>query len=144
MAVLDVKEFCNVIEECEESGLLERVGVDPSGIADPVNRLKLLGYDDDRIVGVSQGWRLTSSIKDTERKLAEGKLHHGGQPLMTWCVGNARVELKGNNTLITKQASGSGKIDPVMALLNAVALMVLNPEPRNPRSVYETRGVLVM
>ncbi|WP_342344403.1 terminase [Escherichia coli] len=57
-------------------------------------------------------------------------LVHGGQPLMAWCVGNARVEPKGNAVLITKQASGRGKIDPLMALFNAVALMSLNPEAK--------------
>lgn len=138
----DVNGFCAIIDRCEESGLLERIGVDPSGIADPVNQLKLLGYEDDRIVGISQGWRLNSAILDTERKLAAGKLHHGGQKMMNWCVGNARQEIKGSNRYITKQASGTGKIDPVIALFNAVALMVLNPEPRNPVSIYESRGVL--
>ncbi|EML8725184.1 TPA: terminase large subunit, partial [Escherichia coli] len=81
-------------------------------------------------VGISQGWKLGGAIKTTERKLAEGVLVHGGQPLMAWCVGNARVEPKGNAILITKQASGRGKIDPLMALFNAVSLISLNPEPK--------------
>ncbi|MNP78014.1 hypothetical protein D3C76_1755470 [compost metagenome] len=47
--------------------------------------------------------------------------------MMAWCVGNARVEPRANSILITKQASGSAKIDPLMALFNAVTLMALNP-----------------
>lgn len=81
------------------------------------------------MTGVSQGWKLGGAIKTAERKLAEGVLLHGGQPLMAWCVSNARVEPKGNAILITKQASGKGKIDPLMATFNAVTLMALNPEP---------------
>jgi phage terminase large subunit-like protein len=37
----------------------------------------------------------------------------------------------GNGMRITKQDSGVGKIDPVIAMFNAVALMSLNPEPTN-------------
>ena len=81
------------------------------------------GIPDGIVVGISQGWKLGGAIKTTERKLAEGVLVHGDQPLMAWCVGNARVEPKGNAILITKQASGRGKIDPLMALFNAVSLM---------------------
>ncbi len=83
--------------------------------------------DQEKLVGVSQGWRLGGSIKTTERKLAEGGLLHAAQPMMNWCCGNARVEPKGNAILITKQASGSAKIDPLMALFNAVSLMAANP-----------------
>jgi hypothetical protein len=73
------------------------------------------GVPQEKIVGISQGWRLGGAIKTAERKLAEGGMVHGGQRLMNWCVGNAKVEPKGNAILITKQASGSAKIDPLMA-----------------------------
>ena len=45
---------------------------------------------------------------------------------MAWAVANARVEPKGNAILVTKQASGSAKIDPLMAAFNAIALMAMN------------------
>jgi phage terminase large subunit-like protein len=139
----DVREFCAIVETCEESGLLDRVGLDPSGTSAPAQALNLLGYDEKRVVGIKQGWQLNSAIIDCERKLAGGKLQHGGQQLMQWCVGNARQEIKGSNRYITKEASGLGKVDPVLAMLNAVFMMSLNPEPRNPVSRYETHGIQV-
>ena len=75
-----------------------------------------------------------------ERKLAEGALVHGGSGLMAWCVGNAKVEPRGNAILITKQASGSAKIDPLMALLNAAELMGRNPDL--PSAGFDVRAMI--
>ena len=86
----------------------------------------------DRILGISQGWKLTGAINTAERKLADKSLRHSGQGLMAWAVANARVEPKGNAIIVTKQASGSAKIDPLMAAFNAVALMSTNPWSNQP------------
>jgi len=40
--------------------------------------------------------------------------------------------------MISKQESGVGKIDPLIATFNAVALMSMNPEPKN----YDIDGYL--
>ena len=32
----------------------------------------------DRIIGISQGWKLTGGVKTAERKLADGSFRHGG------------------------------------------------------------------
>ena len=133
----DIQQIGVIVQECEEAGLLDRIGVDPVGIGDIVDEVRGRNIDHDRIIGIPQGWRLSGAIKTTERKVAEKTLIHGGQPLMAWCVGNARVEPRGNAISITKQASGTGKIDPLMATFNAVALMAMNPEAKNVRSAYE-------
>jgi phage terminase large subunit-like protein len=139
----DVKQFGDIVRKCDASGLLDRIGVDPSGIGAIVDELENGDengegkIDHDRIVGISQGWRLNSAIKTTERKVAAQEIIHDGSRMMAWCVGNARVEPKGNAILITKQASGTGKIDPLMAGFSAVALMAMNPEARLRRSEFD-------
>ena len=133
----DVQQVGDIVERCEKSGLLDRIGVDPVGIGDIVDEVQARGIEHDRVVGIPQGWRLSGAIKTLERRVAEKTITHGGQALMTWCVGNARVEPRGNAILITKQASGTGKIDPLMAALNGTALMAMNPEAKSTRSAYE-------
>jgi phage terminase large subunit-like protein len=81
---------------------------------------------------INQGWKHSGAIKTTERKLADKTLIHGGQALMAWAVSNACVEPKGNAIVITKQASGTAKIDPLMAAFSAVAWMSANPATSQP------------
>ncbi len=125
----DVAEVAEIVGRVYESGRLDKIGVDPHGIGGILDVMVASGVPAEQISGVSQGWKLTGAIKTTERRLAEGALHHGDSRLMAWCVGNAKVEPRGNAVMITKQASGFAKIDPLMALFDAVALMSLNPQP---------------
>ena len=123
----DVEDVADVIAQIHDSGKLDQVGTDPAGLGGILEALESAGTPKEKIVGISQGWRLAGAIKTAERKLAEGVIEHSGSPMMAWCVGNARVEQRANSILITKQASGFAKIDPLMATLNAVSLMALNP-----------------
>jgi phage terminase large subunit-like protein len=123
----DVAEVADICAQCEASGLLDKIGCDPAGLGGITDALAEADIPEEKMIGVSQGWRLGGAIRTAERKLAEGVLVHGGQPIMAWCVGNAKVEPRGNAIMITKQAAGSAKVDPLMALFNAVTLMAMNP-----------------
>ncbi len=123
----DVDELADIAEQIYEAGLLDKIGCDPVGLGAILDKLEERGIPAEKIVGVSQGWKLGGAIKTAERWLAEGSFKPAAQPMMAWCVGNARVEPRANSILITKQASGSAKIDPLMAMFNAVTLMALNP-----------------
>jgi phage terminase large subunit-like protein len=125
----DVDACVKIILKVYESGLLAGIGLDPEKTYKVLKKaLEDSGIPEDLITGISQGWKLTGAISVTERALASGTLKHAGQPLMNWCVGNAKVVPAGNAINITKQASGNGKIDPLMATFNAITLMSLNPE----------------
>jgi phage terminase large subunit-like protein len=141
----DVQEVADIIVRVRERGLLPElhgIGVDAVGIDAIVEELTSpeRKFSKDEIVGVSQGWRLSGAIKQTERDLAGGEIVHAGQPLMSWAVANAKVVLAGNATTITKAASGTAKIDPLMALFDAMTLMALNPAPRKKKLVLMALG----
>ncbi len=135
-------ECADMIARVDVSGLLADIGFDPAGASGVVNALKERGIEgDDRIVGVRQGYSLAGPVKDTETALSDGDLVHAGQALMTWCVSNAKIEATKNAYIVTKASSGSAKIDPLMALFNAVDRMRVNPETS---SVYTAdRGLVV-
>lgn len=130
----DVCELADFVMEVDHSGKMAEeaaIGVDSFGVTDIVKELTSegRGISEDRIVGIPQGWQLNGAIKTAERNLAGGTLKHSGLALMAWAVGNAKVEPRGNAISITKQVSGTAKIDPLMAALNTVVLMGKNPEP---------------
>lgn len=126
----DIVQAVDFIERVYKAGLLDKIGVDPFGIGSVVDEITDREIEQELIVGISQGWKMAGTIKTLERKLVERIFFHAGRPMMAWCAGNARVVPTGNATLITKQVSGTAKIDPLMATFDAVTLLALNPQPR--------------
>lgn len=123
----DIEQVADIVDCVRVSGKLDKIGVDAHGIGAILDAIVEAGVHEDKIVAISQGWKMTGAIKTAERRLAEGAMVHGGQKMMAWCVGNAKVEPRGNAIVVTKAASGTAKIDPLMAMFDAVSLMLLNP-----------------
>lgn len=144
----DIAEMIDIILRVFNAGTLALIGLDPVGVGAIVDAIADAGVKNedgsDMVVAVSQGYKLQGAVKTAERKLADGTLVPAAQSILAWAVGNARNETRGNAMLITKQASGSAKIDPLMAMFNAIALMSNNPEPPRRESVYEEKEMLVM
>jgi phage terminase large subunit-like protein len=127
----DISFVIDVVEKVKASKKLAGVGVDAIGIGGIVDALAKIGVtqENNLLAGVRQGIALMGAIKTVERKLVDGSFKHGGQALMSWCAGNARIVPTPTGMRIARDDSGFGKIDPLMALFNATALLALNPAP---------------
>jgi phage terminase large subunit-like protein len=125
-----LRQVADLIQRVDKSGKLpaaNAIGVDAYGGVSLSDELAVRGIAQERLAGVPQGWKLNSSIRTMERKLAEGAITHGASTLMDYCVSNAKIEVHGNAISITKAASGSAKIDPLIAAFCALHMMNLNP-----------------
>lgn len=124
----EIVELCQRVRDAglfpEQNG----IGMDPEGVGSIIDALVDAGFSIENIASISQGYKLNAAIKTAPVKLKNGSLLHCGQPLMTFSVGNAKTESRGNAVIVTKAQSGSAKIDPLMALFNTVMLMSWNPQ----------------
>jgi phage terminase large subunit-like protein len=113
-----------------DAGLLpvkNAVGFDPNNVGALIEELSERGITDEMRRRLLQGPALSPALWGLERKLSDGTLSHSGLAMMDWVVGNAKVEVRGNGNIITKQLSGRAKIDPLIATFCAAILMSWNP-----------------
>jgi len=141
---LDVVELVSIVKMVYMTDLLQGIGIDPARISTILTAMEAsdIPTHDKFLIKVSQGWRLYSAILFTERALAENRLMHAVQALVNWCVGNCKVVPRSNALLVTKEASGKAKIDPVMALFNAMELMSYNPETKRDSFDFDAMKLL--
>jgi len=129
----DISAIIEIIASIKERGKLAHVGVDPAGLGEMIENLADIGVtqDDGVLAGVPQGQWMMNALKTAERKLANGTLWHAGGSLMAWCVGNLKIEPTATGIRATKQNAGDAKIDPAMALFDAVTMMMRMPKVNN-------------
>lgn len=125
----DISSIIDIVRRVNERGLLASVAVDPAGIGELIDALAEIGVTQEgkKVIGVPQGYAMMNAIKTAERKLANGTLRHSGSAMMAWAVSNLRIEPTATAIRATKQNAGDAKIDPVMAMFDAVLVMSTNP-----------------
>lgn len=134
----DISGIVEIIADIKDRGLLAAVAVDPAGLGEFTDALAEIEItaENGLLKGAPQGYAMMNSIKTAERKLANGTLRHAPSTLMDWCVGNLKIEPLATAIRATKANAGDAKIDPVMALFDAVTVMATNPQPTGT-SIYD-------
>ena len=134
-----IQFIVDLVTRVRDLGILAQVGVDAAGIGSIVDALAEIGItqDAEKLDAVRQGIGLMGAYKTIELKLADKTFLHGGQLLLTWCVGNVKIVLTSTASRIAREESGYGKIDPFVAVCNAAHLMSLNPGSSEARGIFE-------
>ena len=107
-----------------------RLGFDQHQAMQMQQALKLrLGTDDqgeDKVCDVPQTWKyLDPAMKELEAAVLSGRVHHTGDPVLAWAIGNVMVKPDANeNVFPRKENNRISKIDPASALLNAMYLAI--------------------
>lgn len=135
----DISAIVDIVRRIKDAGLLGAVAADPASLGEFVDAMAEIDVTQENklLIGVGQGYRMMNAIKTSERRLASGTLRHAGSAMMAWCVGNLKIEPTATAIRATKQNAGDAKIDPAMAMFDAVDVMSTNPEPSGGRSIYE-------
>lgn len=136
----DIAQMVEIIDDIKQRGLLAAVAADPAGLGEMIDALAAIGVtpEAENLIGAPQGYAMMNAIKTAERKLANGTMKHDGSKMMAWCVGNLKIEPTATAIRASKQSAGDAKIDPVMAMFDAVTVMARNPEPKGaPASPWD-------
>lgn len=81
------------------------------------------GFGPELVVEVPQTYRgMSSGCRELEAAVLAGEVDAGGDPLMTWTIGNAVVQRDGKDNLYPVKKRSRGRIDPVLALAMAWTL----------------------
>lgn len=91
------------------------------------------------LVSHGQGYRdFSPSVEAMELEIIEHRLKHGGNPVLTWAVGNVRIEQDPAGNRKMNKAKATQRIDPAVALCMACGIAAR--QPGELPSVYNSRG----
>lgn len=132
--VVDYDRVREDIREYAEQYDVRELGYDRWNATQIVSQLV---EDGAQMLPIGQGFAsLSAPTKDLERLILDGKLRHGGHPILRWMAGNVAVEQDAaGNTKPSKRRS-TERIDGIVALVMAL-FCAMRAEPTEPPSRFE-------
>jgi phage terminase large subunit-like protein len=123
---IDQDEVRAIVAEARARFDVQQVGIDPWNAG---NLVKDLSDDGCVVVEVPQNMsQMSQPSKEFEADVLDGLVDAGDNPLMQWCVANARVQTDNKDNIYPTKKRSRGRIDPVIAALIARKLAMLDDE----------------
>jgi phage terminase large subunit-like protein len=95
-----------------------------------------------RVYAMGQGFiSFASPMKTVEAMVQDGRIHHGGNPVLRWAVENVVVRMDPAGCLKPDKERSPEKIDPFVTLVMAVDQWERNVRTSTTESAYEHSGV---
>jgi len=94
---------------------------------------------------MGQGFQsMSPALRDLESAILNGKIAHGGHPVLTMCAANATVQADPAGNRKLSKIKSHGRIDGMVALAMAMSVAGTWSDEAAAVSVYASRGVLVL
>ena len=120
---------------------IKEIGVDRWNAAHMIQNLEDAGFT---MIPIGQGYKdMSPPTKELYKLLLEGKISHGGNPVLKWMAGNVVVETDDAGNVKPTKAKSTEKIDGIVALVMALDRCVRNQNARRG-SVYDNRSLVII
>ncbi len=128
------------INDLAEKYHIVEIAVDRWNATQMIQNLEGDGFT---MIPFGQGFAsMSGPTKDFYRLLMEGKIIHGGHPVLRWMAGNVVVDTDPAGNIKVTKVKSKEKIDGIVAAIMALDRCIRNQtEPQG--SVYDERGLLV-
>jgi phage terminase large subunit-like protein len=82
------------------------------------------------LVRHGQGYQdMPPALDALEAELLNGRLRHGGHPVLTWCAANAVAERNAAGERKLEKSKSTGRIDGIVALAMAMRMALTYAQP---------------
>ena len=134
--VVDYEVVETVITGLAERYDLRELAIDRWNSTATQTRLTAAGIT---VVPFGQGFAsMTAPAKELERLVLEGRIRHGGHPVLRWCIGNTVVQQDAAGNIKPAKDKSTERIDLTVALVMALGRAMVHAPTE---SVYEARGL---
>lgn len=156
-ALVDHDVIVDTIIEFASMFRIHRIGFDAAGATAAVTRLQRYFGDDAaesaeqrKVIEIPQGFRsLSEPSKLMEALILSGNMRHNVNDAMAWCMGNMAKEENHWREIRPVKMHQRKRIDPGVALIDALKAMSLTPmsrlrQPRRPARMWTPAGFVAV